>query len=110
MPTRSTLNKGAHSTARVWRIIDGLLSTMVVAARSTLNKGAHSTARTCEAYQTFSRTQSVDECRTPAARRLSFVGRRTVDFDFSMFALLQARHRPAPDPHAATSVGAVGRA
>ena len=72
VPTRSTLNKGAHSTARVWRIIDGLPSTMVVAARSTLNKGAHSTARTCDAYQTFSRLQNVSTSvarQPPAAYR-----------------------------------------
>ena len=96
VPTRSTLNKGAHSTARVWRIIDGLPSTMVVAARSTLNKGAHSTARACDAYQTDSRSQ-----RMPARSHVSrpppivrWMTRRRLRC-LHVRAATQARHRPA---------------
>ena len=110
VPTRSTLNKGAHSTARVWRIIDGLLSTMVVAARSTLNKGAHSTARTCDAYQTFSRLQNVS---TSVARQPPAAYRSSDDASSISISPCSRCCRLAtdpPDPHAATSVGAVGRA
>ena len=96
VPTRSTLNKGAHSTARVWRIIDGLPSTMVVAARSTLNKGAHSTARACDAYQTVSRSQRMP-ARSHASRPppiVRWTTRRRLRC-LHVRAAAQARHRPA---------------